>query len=42
MISLNENHHPTEQYIHDLRLKLNKNYPGVMFYFPPPISSARS
>jgi CzcA family heavy metal efflux pump len=35
MISLNENHHPTEQYIHDLRQKLNKSFPGVMFYFPP-------
>jgi len=35
MISLNQNHHPTDQYIHDLRLKLAKNFPGVMFYFPP-------
>jgi multidrug efflux pump subunit AcrB len=35
MISLNENHKPTEQYIHDLRLRLNRKYPGVMFYFPP-------
>ncbi len=34
MISLNEKHHPTGQYIHDLRLKLNKKFPGVMFYFP--------
>jgi multidrug efflux pump subunit AcrB len=35
MISLNENHHPTDRYIHDLRQKLNKSFPGVMFYFPP-------
>jgi multidrug efflux pump subunit AcrB len=35
MISLNENHRPTEQYIHDLRLRLTRQYPGVMFYFPP-------
>jgi multidrug efflux pump subunit AcrB len=35
MISLNPNHHPTGQYIHDLRLKLNREFPGVMFYFPP-------
>jgi CzcA family heavy metal efflux pump len=35
MISLNQNHHPTDQYIHDLRLKLAKTFPGVMFYFPP-------
>jgi len=35
LISLNENHHPTERYIHDLRQKLNREFPGVMFYFPP-------
>ena len=35
MISLNPKHHPTDQYIHDLRLKLNREFPGVMFYFPP-------
>jgi len=35
MISLNQKHHPTEEYIHDLRLKLNKSFPGVLFYFPP-------
>jgi multidrug efflux pump subunit AcrB len=35
MISLNEKHHPTDQYVHDLRLKLNREFPGVMFYFPP-------
>jgi multidrug efflux pump subunit AcrB len=35
MISLNAKHHPTEQYIHDLRQKLTREFPGVMFYFPP-------
>jgi multidrug efflux pump subunit AcrB len=35
MISLNQKHHPTEEYIHDLRLKLNQSFPGVLFYFPP-------
>jgi multidrug efflux pump subunit AcrB len=35
MISLNETHHPTDQYIHDLRQKLTREFPGVMFYFPP-------
>ena len=35
MVSLAAKHHPTGQYIHDLRLKLTKEFPGVMFYFPP-------
>jgi multidrug efflux pump subunit AcrB len=35
MISLAAKHHPTGQYIHDLRLKFAKQFPGVMFYFPP-------
>ena len=35
MVSLAAKHHPTGQYIHDLRLKLAKEFPGVMFYFPP-------
>jgi multidrug efflux pump subunit AcrB len=35
MISLNTKHHPTDQYIHDLRIRLTKEFPGVMFYFPP-------
>jgi multidrug efflux pump subunit AcrB len=35
MISLNENHRPTDTYIHDLRLRLEKEFPGVIFYFPP-------
>jgi len=35
MVSLNPKHHPTDQYMHDLRMKLTKEFPGVMFYFPP-------
>jgi multidrug efflux pump subunit AcrB len=35
MISLAAKHHPTDQYMHDLRLKLTKEFPGVMFYYPP-------
>ena len=35
MISLSEKHRPTDEYIHDLRLKLTKAFPGVLFYFPP-------
>jgi multidrug efflux pump subunit AcrB len=35
LISLTQKHRPTAQYVHDLRLKLAKEYPGIMFYFPP-------
>jgi len=35
MISLAEKHRPTDEYIHDLRLNLAKEFPGVLFYFPP-------
>jgi multidrug efflux pump subunit AcrB len=35
MVSLAGKHRPTDEYIHDLRLKLTKQFPGVMFYFPP-------
>jgi len=35
MISLAPKHHPTGQYMHDLRMKLTKEFPGVMFYYPP-------
>src|ERR1700676_498674 len=35
MISLSQNHRPSDEYIHDLRLRLAKEFPGVMFYFPP-------
>jgi len=35
LISLNQNHRPTEKYIHNLRLSLTREFPGVLFYFPP-------
>ena len=35
LVSLNQNHRPTEEYVHDLRRRLNDEYPGVMFYFLP-------
>lgn len=35
LISLKQDHHPTREYIHDLRLKLHREFPGVLFYFPP-------
>jgi multidrug efflux pump subunit AcrB len=35
LVSLSTNHHPTAQYVQDLRLDLNHRFPGVMFYFLP-------
>ncbi len=35
MISLNERHRPSAEYVHDLRLKLAREFPGMVFYFPP-------
>jgi multidrug efflux pump subunit AcrB len=35
LASLTEKHRPTEQYIHDLRMKLPRQFPGVTFYFLP-------
>ncbi|MGB0037025.1 MAG: efflux RND transporter permease subunit [Candidatus Acidiferrales bacterium] len=36
LVSLKHEHHgATAKYVHDLRLKLNRNFPGVIFYFPP-------
>jgi multidrug efflux pump subunit AcrB len=35
LVSLAERHHPTADYIHDLRLKLSRDYPGVLFTFIP-------
>jgi multidrug efflux pump subunit AcrB len=35
LVSLNEGHRPTEEYIHDLRLKLPQEFPGVTFSFLP-------
>jgi multidrug efflux pump subunit AcrB len=35
LVALKPNHGPTERYIHDLRLKLIAEYPGVLFSFIP-------
>ena len=35
MVSLNENHRPTANYLRDLRRDLPREYPGTHFYFLP-------
>jgi CzcA family heavy metal efflux pump len=35
MVSLKEKHHPTPDYVRDLRKTLPRNFPGVTFYFLP-------
>ena len=35
MVSLNEGHRPTDEYIHTLRLRLNQQFPGTLLYFLP-------
>ena len=35
LVTLGENHRPTEKYVHDLRLKLAQDFPGVTFAFLP-------
>ena len=35
MVSLSPKHRPTAGYVHDLRLKLAQDFPGVTFYFLP-------
>jgi len=35
LVSLNRGHEPTEVYIHRLRQKLNREFPGNLFYFLP-------
>ncbi len=35
LVSLNKGHRPTEEYIHDLRLRLPQEFPGVTFSFLP-------
>jgi CzcA family heavy metal efflux pump len=32
MVALNQDHHPTSEYLHTLRLRLAREYPGVIFY----------
>jgi multidrug efflux pump subunit AcrB len=33
LVALNEGHRPTAGYVHDLRLELNRRFPGVQFTF---------
>src|SRR5436853_6855002 len=35
LVSLSEHHHPTADYVHDLRLRLAGRFPGVTFAFLP-------
>jgi multidrug efflux pump subunit AcrB len=35
LVTLNANHHPTDNYIHQLRLTLPQQFPGVTFAFLP-------
>src|SRR5258705_3181711 len=35
IVTLAAKHHPTAGYVHDLRLKLARSFPGVTFYFLP-------
>jgi multidrug efflux pump subunit AcrB len=35
LVSLKPGHRPTDEYVHDLRLRLNQRFPGVMFSFLP-------
>ncbi len=35
MVTLNEDHHPTADYVRDLRAKLPRQFPGTTFYFLP-------
>jgi len=35
LVSLQPNHKPTANYVRNLRLSLNRNFPGVTFYFLP-------
>jgi CzcA family heavy metal efflux pump len=35
LVELSKDHRPTAEYVHDLRLKLAQEFPGVAFYFLP-------
>jgi multidrug efflux pump subunit AcrB len=35
LVSLSDDHHSTEKYVHDLRIKLASEFPGVTFAFLP-------
>jgi len=34
-VSLTEKHHPTDEYVQELRARLNREFPGVIFYTLP-------
>ena len=34
-VELSQDHHPTAQYVHDLRFRLTHDFPGITFYFLP-------
>ena len=35
LVSLNPGHRPTSEYVRNLRLQLNREFPGITFYFLP-------
>ena len=35
LVTLSPEHHPTDDYVRDLRVKLAREFPGTMFYFLP-------
>jgi len=35
LVSLNQGHRPTDDYLRRLRARLNRDFPGVLFYFLP-------
>ena len=35
LVTLTEDHHPTDEYIRQLRARLPREFPGVQFYFTP-------
>jgi multidrug efflux pump subunit AcrB len=35
IVSLNEGHRPTDDYVRQLRMRLNQQFPGTIFYFLP-------
>jgi len=35
LVTLNEDHHPTADYVRELRNRLPREFPGVLFYFTP-------
>ncbi|MEI9895211.1 MAG: efflux RND transporter permease subunit [Chthoniobacter sp.] len=35
LVSLNHDHHPTDDYVRTLRARFNREFPGTVFYFMP-------